>query len=74
MKMASLRATQMSNLSRMNALQQFSTFSKGGFRATLGLKKPMAAQDNFINGSNAVYVDSMYEQWLEDPTSVHSSW
>jgi 2-oxoglutarate dehydrogenase E1 component len=36
--------------------------------------KPMSQTDNFANGSSAVYIDMMYDQWKEDPTSVHSSW
>jgi 2-oxoglutarate dehydrogenase E1 component len=30
--------------------------------------------DNFANGTSAVYIDMMYDQWKEDPNSVHSSW
>ena len=25
----------------------------------------------FLNGTSAVYVEELYEDWLEDPTSVH---
>ena len=31
-------------------------------------------QANFASGANANFIDGMYEQWTEDPTSVHSSW
>ena len=34
----------------------------------------MSAQDNFVNGTSVVYVDQLYEQWREDPNSVHASW
>ena len=45
------------------------------FRPTMNLLKPMSAQaDNFVNGTSAVYVDMLYDQWKEDPNSVHSSW
>ena len=27
-----------------------------------------------MSGSNAGYVDEMYEAWARDPTSVHASW
>lgn len=33
-----------------------------------------AHQDNFLSGENAVYTEIMYEKWLEDRGSVHSSW
>lgn len=34
----------------------------------------MSVADNFANGTSAVYVDQMYDQWRADPNSVHSSW
>lgn len=30
--------------------------------------------DSFLNGTNSVYVEQMYEAWLKDPKSVHVSW
>ena len=30
--------------------------------------------DNFLSGSNANYIDYMYAQWQQDPSSVHASW
>ncbi|KAK8129300.1 2-oxoglutarate dehydrogenase-like protein [Apiospora kogelbergensis] len=33
-----------------------------------------APNDNFLSGSTANYIDEMYMQWKEDPTSVHVSW
>ena len=36
--------------------------------------KPMSTTDNFANGTSAVYVDMLYDQWKEDPNSVHASW
>jgi 2-oxoglutarate dehydrogenase E1 component len=38
------------------------------------LSKPQSQTDNFANGTSAVYIDMMYDQWKEDPNSVHSSW
>ena len=29
---------------------------------------------NFMNGTNANYIDYMYAQWQKDPSSVHASW
>ena len=60
-KMASLRATQMSNMNRMAMIKNFGSSNKGAFRASTGLNKPMSAQDNFVNGTSAVYVDGLYE-------------
>ncbi|KAJ2891952.1 putative oxoglutarate dehydrogenase protein [Zalerion maritima] len=33
-----------------------------------------ASTDSFLTGSAANYVDEMYLQWKEDPSSVHVSW
>lgn len=44
-----------------------------GFRASVVLNKPQAV-DNFVNGTSAVYVDYVYEQWKANPASVHASW
>eukprot|EP01129_Flabellula_baltica_P014572 TRINITY_DN700_c0_g1_i3.p1 TRINITY_DN700_c0_g1~~TRINITY_DN700_c0_g1_i3.p1 ORF type:complete len:1000 (-),score=261.71 TRINITY_DN700_c0_g1_i3:30-3029(-) len=30
--------------------------------------------ESFIDGTSAFYVEDMYQSWLEDPMSVHSSW
>ncbi|KAG1652721.1 2-oxoglutarate dehydrogenase, mitochondrial [Nymphon striatum] len=32
------------------------------------------AQESFLNGSSSSYVEEMYNNWLRDPASVHSSW
>lgn len=32
------------------------------------------AQEPFLNGSSSIYVEEMYNAWLEDPNSVHKSW
>ena len=31
-------------------------------------------KDNFMSGANANYIDYMYAQWEQDPTTVHASW
>ncbi|CAG8452153.1 8019_t:CDS:2 [Ambispora leptoticha] len=33
-----------------------------------------SANDVFLQGSTAGYVDEMYQAWLKDPNSVHLSW
>jgi len=30
--------------------------------------------DSFLQTSNAAYIDEMYDSWVRDPSSVHSSW
>ena len=30
--------------------------------------------ENFLSGSNAIYVEQMYQEWKRDPQSVHASW
>lgn len=32
------------------------------------------AAEPFLNGSSAVYVEEMYNAWLENPKSVHKVW
>jgi len=33
-----------------------------------------AKAEPFLNGTNSVYMEDMYESWLEDRNSVHKSW
>ena len=33
-----------------------------------------SSKDNFMSGANANYIDYMYSQWQQDPSSVHASW
>lgn len=33
-----------------------------------------ASAEPFLNGSSSIYVEEMYNSWLEDPKSVHKSW
>ena len=33
---------------------------------------PPVAAEPFLNGSSAVYVEEMYNAWLQDPKSVHA--
>lgn len=32
------------------------------------------AQDNFMNGTNSIYTEQMFDQWKQDRNSVHPSW
>ncbi|XP_068905525.1 2-oxoglutarate dehydrogenase complex component E1-like isoform X7 [Tenebrio molitor] len=32
------------------------------------------ASESFLNGSSSQYVEDMYNAWLADPSSVHTSW
>lgn len=32
------------------------------------------ATESFLNGSSAVYIEEIYQSWLNDPRSVHKSW
>jgi len=58
----------------MPALKNFNT-RHAAFRSTLAMNKPFGQHsDNFANGTSAVFVDHLYDQWKEDPQSVHSSW
>jgi len=59
---------------QMHQYRASSTSFSKPFGASQILKKPLSQADNFVNGTSAVYVDTLFEQWLEDPNSVHSSW
>lgn len=32
------------------------------------------AAEPFLNGTSSVYIEEMYNSWLQDPNSVHKSW
>ncbi|XP_045493690.1 2-oxoglutarate dehydrogenase, mitochondrial isoform X2 [Colias croceus] len=36
--------------------------------------KSSTAAEPFLNGSSSAYVETMYNNWLTDPNSVHASW
>lgn len=36
--------------------------------------KSSTAAEPFLNGSSSAYVETMYNAWLTDPNSVHTSW
>lgn len=40
------------------------------FHSSKALMKP----DNFMNGTNSVYLEQMYDNWVRDKKSVHASW
>jgi len=44
------------------------------FYNTANYARQFASKDNFLSGSNANYIDHMYEQWKKDPKSVNASW
>uniref|UniRef100_A0A915EQU5 2-oxoglutarate dehydrogenase, mitochondrial n=1 Tax=Ditylenchus dipsaci TaxID=166011 RepID=A0A915EQU5_9BILA len=39
-----------------------------------GPARSTVTAEPFLNGSSGVYIERMYESWLEDPSSVHKSW
>ena len=54
--------------------------SKSRYSAMSQMAMPLTSarmfstKDNFLSGSNANYIDYMYSQWQQDPSSVHASW
>ena len=44
--------------------------------ATAAAKKPevQAFNESFLSGSNSAYIERIFEDWIQDKTSVHSSW
>lgn len=41
-------------------------------RYTAAPPPPPAAAEPFLNGSSSIYVEEMYNSWLQDPKSVHA--
>ena len=67
--------------SKQGMLQSRSLLAaRSRFTAQAHLRIPAAAvatrkfSSNFMNGTNANYIDYMYAQWQKDPSSVHASW
>lgn len=61
---------------RNNIIKQVTRLSKSA--AEIQAKRLVTATaskaEPFLNGTSANYVEDMYYNWLEDPTSVHASW
>ncbi|TVY40350.1 2-oxoglutarate dehydrogenase, mitochondrial [Lachnellula occidentalis] len=51
---------------------------RGSFSRTYATPSPSSTSpdpnDSFLSGNTANYIDEMYMQWKEDPSSVHVSW
>ena len=30
--------------------------------------------ESFLGGTNATYIENLYNNWIDDPKSVHASW
>ena len=50
------------------------TISKAFLRNNRQLTKRISRSFSFLHGGNTVYMEQMYLNWLEDNSSVHSSW
>jgi 2-oxoglutarate dehydrogenase E1 component len=42
------------------------------FRLYSAAPPPPVAAEPFLNGSSSIYVEEMYNAWLQDPKSVHA--
>ncbi|UMM29537.1 hypothetical protein L5515_011846 [Caenorhabditis briggsae] len=66
--------------SRINSIRSASSYGNNTISATPLVqqrKQSVAASvkhEPFLNGSSSVYIEQMYEAWLENPSSVHTSW
>lgn len=43
-------------------------------RSAQAVRRSSTDADVFMQGTNATYIDEMYESWRRDPSSVHVSW
>lgn len=50
------------------------TAHKNFFKASQIAVRNFTTNDNFMSGSNANYIDYMYDCWKSDPKSVNASW
>lgn len=61
---------------RQSIIKNFKRFSATA--AEINAKRLVTATaakaEPFLNGTSANYVEEMYYNWLEDPSSVHASW
>uniref|UniRef100_A0AC34G7T8 2-oxoglutarate dehydrogenase E1 component N-terminal domain-containing protein n=1 Tax=Panagrolaimus sp. ES5 TaxID=591445 RepID=A0AC34G7T8_9BILA len=49
--------------------------STGSFRRTpVTAASRNVMSEGFMNGPSRIYIEKMYESWLNDPNSVHKSW
>ncbi len=62
------------NINKVSKIMKAQSLGLAGtsrsFHSSKSLKKP----DNFMNGSNSVYLEQMYDNWVRDRNSVHPSW
>ena len=60
------------NLNQLSKILRAKPFnvSIASFHSSKVLKNP----DNFLNGTNSVYLEQMYDNWVKDKSSVHPSW
>jgi len=56
-------------LSKPKFLNNFSFVKYNKLRFTTNL-----TTESFANGSNVLYIENLYSQWLQNPESVHISW
>ncbi|KAF7938517.1 uncharacterized protein EAE98_000855 [Botrytis deweyae] len=76
-----LCTTSRSPLSISNATSKSALSSKRRSLAIISQKRHEStsasapdSNDSFLSGNTANYIDEMYMQWKEDPSSVHISW
>jgi len=50
------------------------TLTGAGFRHYSAAPPPPGMAEPFLNGTSTIYVEEMYNSWLQDPKSVHVSW
>jgi len=43
-------------------------------RALSASRGPPHPSESFVQGANSVYMEEMYNSWLQNPASVHKSW
>jgi 2-oxoglutarate dehydrogenase E1 component len=58
----------------LTAYNAFSSQSRRYAVAAEDTNKGVDASDSFLSGNTANYVDEMYAEWKQDPSSVHVSW
>jgi 2-oxoglutarate dehydrogenase E1 component len=77
--LSSLTARRGSKVCRRTQAVRASPVATGSSRTYAAATKPQSVplrnlSETFLDGTSANYVEEMYDQWLKDPASVHSSW
>lgn len=62
------------NLNHLSKALKFKPITKPLAVSSFHSSKALKNSDNFMSGTNSVYLEQMYDNWVRDKSSVHPSW